>query len=81
VTVIPHVGDSLPVITALTAAPQIGAMVLAFQKIFKLDIDAATQNQYTITGSWSAPIIDKVKQPAPAPEKEAGGQSADLLNE
>jgi uncharacterized protein YhdP len=81
VTVTPHVGDSLPVITAITAAPQLGAMVLAFQKIFKLDIDAATQNQYTITGSWSAPIIEKVKRPAPAPEKETDGQSADLLNE
>jgi uncharacterized protein (TIGR02099 family) len=62
VTVTPHVSETLPVIGILAATPQVGAVVLAIQKIFKPAIDDATKNQYTITGSWNAPVIKKVKK-------------------
>jgi len=61
VTVTPHVTDSLPVLGVLAATPQVGVAILAFQKLFQPQIDDATKNQYTITGSWNKPVIKKVK--------------------
>jgi len=63
VTVTPHVTDSLPVLGIMAATPQVGAAILAFQKLFQPQIDDVTRNQYTITGSWNAPVIKKVKSP------------------
>lgn len=68
VTVTPHVGETLPVLGILTATPQVGAVVLAIQKLFKPAIDDVTRNQYTITGNWNAPVINKVKPEKPAAE-------------
>jgi uncharacterized protein (TIGR02099 family) len=62
VTVVPHVAESLPLIGALTAAPQVGAAILFVQKLFKPQIDVAAQNQYTISGDWNNPVIKKVKK-------------------
>ncbi|MDT8385709.1 MAG: YhdP family protein [Gammaproteobacteria bacterium] len=70
VTVTPHVADTLPVLGFLTATPQVGAAILAFQKLFQPNIDDVTRNQYTITGSWNAPQIDKVKTARPVAEGE-----------
>lgn len=65
VTVTPHVAETLPVIGILTATPQVGAIVLAIQKLFQPAIDEATKNQYTITGRWDAPVIKKLKASKP----------------
>jgi len=61
VTVTPHVAETLPMLGILTATPQVGAVILAVQKLFQPAIDDATRNQYTITGNWNAPVIKKVK--------------------
>jgi uncharacterized protein YhdP len=63
--VTPKVAESLPVLGALTATPQIGAAILFVKKLFQSDIDEATKTQYTITGKWSSPIITKLKPPKP----------------
>lgn len=65
VTVTPHVGDTLPVLGILTATPQIGVAILAVQKLFQPEIDDVARNQYTITGSWNAPVITKLKTTKP----------------
>ena len=70
VTVVPHVAESLPLIGALTAAPQVGAAILFVQKLFKPQIDVAAQNQYTITGKWDNPVIKKVKHASAAAKSE-----------
>ncbi len=75
VTVTPHVGESLPMIGILTATPQVGAIVLAIQKLFKPAIDNVTRNQYTITGSWDAPEIKKVKRRRPVVDNAEEGES------
>jgi uncharacterized protein (TIGR02099 family) len=62
VTVTPHVAESLPLLGALTAAPQVGAAILFVQKLFKPQIDDVARNQYTITGPWNEPVINKVKK-------------------
>ena len=61
VTVTPHIAESLPLLGALTATPQIGAAILFVQKLFQPKIDEATTNQYTISGNWSNPVINKFK--------------------
>ena len=71
VIVTPKVAESLPVLGALTATPQIGAVILFVKKLFQADIDEATKTQYTITGTWSSPIITKLKPPKPAVRLEA----------
>jgi len=65
VTVTPHVADSLPMLGVLAATPQVGAAILAFQKLLQPQIDDATKKQYTITGRWNDPVIKKVKPPEP----------------
>lgn len=71
VTVTPHLGESLPVIGALAAAPAVGAALLFAQKLFKPQIDSVTRNQYTVTGSWNAPVIKKAGSPK-KPKNGAG---------
>ncbi|MFU8837470.1 MAG: YhdP family protein [Thiohalomonadaceae bacterium] len=56
-TMIPQVSDTVSVAGALTLGPQIGAVLLVLQGIFKRDIDAATMRRYQITGSWEQPEL------------------------
>ena len=63
VVVTPKVGDSLPVLGALTATPQIGAVILFVKKLFQSDINEVVKTEYTITGKWSDPVITKLKPP------------------
>ena len=64
-TVTPKVSETLPLIGALAATPQVGAVILFVQKLFQPGIEEATRNQYTITGSWSDPKVRKVKPSKP----------------
>ena len=63
-TMIPQVSDTVSVAGALTLGPQIGAMLLVLQGIFKRDIDAATMRRYQITGSWEQPELVWLNPPA-----------------
>ena len=54
-------GDSLPVLAALTAAaPLVAAQVFIFKKMFEKQIDDILSVQYTIGGSWEDPLITPV---------------------
>ncbi len=68
VMVTPHVLESLPMLGVLAATPQVAATILFFQKLFQPEIDVVAQNPYTITGSWNAPIIKKIKKPKAEPK-------------
>ncbi len=72
VTVVPEVGNTLPVAGGLAWGAQAGAIILLFQKLFKSEIDKAAQYQYKITGSWDDPVIKRLAQP----KKPASRQSA-----
>ena len=61
--VVPKVSDTVSVAGALTMGPQVGAILLVLQKIFKRDIDAATMRQYHIGGSWEKPEITWLNPP------------------
>lgn len=54
-------GDSLPVLAALTAAaPLVAAQVFIFKKMFEKQIDDILSVQYTIGGTWEKPLITPV---------------------
>ncbi len=69
VTIIPRIGDSIPVLGALTIDPTIGATLWVFQKLFQQQIDDISRVQYTVTGKWDDPVVEKV-EPNPVESQE-----------
>lgn len=59
----PYATESLPLLGALTAAtPQIGAAIFLAQQLFKKALRKLTQFEYSITGPWADPTVEKVEQ-------------------
>jgi uncharacterized protein YhdP len=56
--VIANVGNTLPVVGAVVAGPQVAAALLIFSQIFKKPLQEMGQVYYGIDGSWSDPAID-----------------------
>ncbi|MGM0678289.1 MAG: YhdP family protein [Pseudomonadota bacterium] len=56
-TVIPQVGNTLPVASGLLFGTQVGAAILFLEKLFGGGLDKATAKRYHITGSWEEPVI------------------------
>jgi len=74
-TVMPGVGNTLPIIGALAAGPGGAAAGLALQGLLHEQLGKATQVQYTIRGSWDEPVIEATvktaeQAPDPAPEQQ-----------
>lgn len=64
VTVIPDAASGVPILTILAGAePITAAVVWTLQKIFQSQIDKAVTFQYTITGSWDHPKVEKISKP------------------
>ena len=59
-TVMPGVGNTLPVIGAIAAGPGGAAAGLALQGLLHEQLGKATQVQYSITGSWEDPVIEPI---------------------
>jgi uncharacterized protein (TIGR02099 family) len=59
-TVKPGVGNTLPVIGAITGGPVGAAAGLALQGLLHEQLGDATQVQYTISGSWDEPVFEPV---------------------
>ncbi|MCF8179738.1 MAG: TIGR02099 family protein, partial [Sulfuritalea sp.] len=62
VRVQPAVGESIAVGTMI-ANPVAGAVVWAAQKLFKDPLDQAFAFEYSVTGSWADPKVEKLGQP------------------
>jgi uncharacterized protein (TIGR02099 family) len=61
VRVVPDLTGSVPTLTGILAAsPQVGIVTYVLGKIFQSQIDAATGVDYTITGSWEHPRVERV---------------------
>ncbi|MEE4216683.1 MAG: YhdP family protein [Xanthomonadales bacterium] len=60
-TIRPGVGNTLPIIGALTAGPVGVAAGLALQGLLHEELAEATKVRYTISGSWDEPIIEPVE--------------------
>ncbi|MGB5626187.1 MAG: AsmA-like C-terminal region-containing protein, partial [Woeseiaceae bacterium] len=53
-----NVGNTLPIVGALVAGPQVAAALLIFSQIFKKPLQEVGQVYYGIGGTWDEPIVD-----------------------
>ncbi|UGB38916.1 YhdP family protein [Frateuria soli] len=71
VYVVPHVGNSLPVVGAVVAGPVGAAAGFAVQGLLGKGLNKAASARYHVTGSWDKPVftlVEKRELPAtPAP--------------
>jgi uncharacterized protein (TIGR02099 family) len=71
VYVVPHVGNSLPVVGAVVAGPVGAAAGFAVQGLLGRGLNKAASARYRVTGSWEKPVFTLIEkhevQPAPAP--------------
>jgi uncharacterized protein YhdP len=51
-------GNTLPVVGAVVAGPQVAAALLIFSQIFKKPLQEMSQVYYGIDGSWDDPLIE-----------------------
>ncbi|MDZ7770282.1 MAG: YhdP family protein [Woeseiaceae bacterium] len=54
----PNVGNTLPVVGAVVAGPQVAAALLIFSQIFKKPLQEMGQVYYAIGGSWDEPVVE-----------------------
>lgn len=53
-----NVGNTLPIVGAVVAGPQVAAVLLVFSQIFKKPLQEVGQFYYGIGGSWDEPVVD-----------------------
>ncbi|MGI9247905.1 MAG: YhdP family protein, partial [Woeseiaceae bacterium] len=53
-----NVGNTLPIVGAVVAGPQVAAALLIFSQIFKKPLQEVGQVYYGIGGSWNEPVVD-----------------------
>jgi uncharacterized protein (TIGR02099 family) len=66
-------GNTLPVVGAVVAGPQVAAALLIFSQIFKKPLQEVGQVYYAIDGSWDDPLIDSTGAAAFASRAELAG--------
>lgn len=67
VLVVPHVGNSLPVVGAVVAGPVGAAAGFAVQGLLGKGLNRAASARYRITGSWDKPVFTLIEKHAAAP--------------
>nr|WP_255494622.1 YhdP family protein [Luteibacter sp. Sphag1AF] len=66
VLVVPHVGNSLPVVGALAGGPVGAAAGLAVQSILGRGLNQAARKRYHVTGTWEKPVFTPIEKAEPA---------------
>ncbi|MGD8976571.1 MAG: AsmA-like C-terminal region-containing protein, partial [Gammaproteobacteria bacterium] len=65
-----EVGNTLPVVGAIAGGPAVGAGLFVLKELFKDSLSGIIRAQYTITGPWDDPRVERVAL------GEAGGETA-----
>lgn len=68
-----NVGNTLPIVGAVIAGPQVAAAMLIFSQIFKKPLQEVGQVYYAIGGSWDDPIVDSTDAASFASHGESAG--------
>lgn len=66
VLVVPHVGNSLPVVGALAGGPVGAAAGLAVQGLLGHGLNQAARKRYHVTGSWDKPVFTPIDKGLPS---------------
>jgi len=72
-----NVGNTLPLVGAVVAGPQVAAALFVFSQIFKKPLQEMGQIYYAIDGSWDDPVIDVAEPERILRTSELAGCSAD----
>ena len=72
-----NVGNTLPIVGAVVAGPQVAAALLIFSQIFKKPLQEVGQVYYAIDGSWDEPTVNSTDSTAFV----ASGEDAGCLSE
>lgn len=59
VRVTPRLGAALPLVSTLAGGPVAGVGALIAQGLFPEALDSATTSEYSVTGSWDDPQVDR----------------------
>ncbi len=68
-----NVGNTLPIVGAVVAGPQVAAALLIFSQIFKKPLQEVGQVYYAINGSWDEPSIESTNSAAFVASGELAG--------
>lgn len=68
-----NVGNTLPIVGAVVAGPQVAAAMLIFSQIFKKPLQEVGQVYYSIGGSWDAAAVDSTNSDAFVRSSELAG--------
>ena len=68
-----NVGNTLPIVGAVVAGPQVAAALLIFSQIFKKPLQEVGQVYYAVSGSWDEPTVDSTDSIAFAASGEKAG--------
>lgn len=68
-----NVGNSLPIVGAVVAGPQVAAVLLIVSQIFKKPLQEVGQVYYAINGSWDDPDVDSTNSAAFVASGELAG--------
>lgn len=75
-----NVGNTLPIVGAVVAGPQVAAGLLIFSQIFKKPLQEMGQVYYGIDGSWDNPNVDSTDAAAFVESGELANCLADVEN-
>jgi len=64
------VAESLPLLGVLAVEPTMGVTLLVLKTLFQKQIDDLSTLQYTVTGPWDNPVIEKVERGVGKVEEE-----------
>jgi uncharacterized protein (TIGR02099 family) len=59
---VPHSSSSLPLAGAVVGGVGVGAAVLLVEQLLKSKLERATEIHYRVTGSWDAPVMERVER-------------------
>ena len=68
-----NVGNTLPIVGAVIAGPQVAAALLIFSQIFKKPLQDMGQVYYSIDGSWDEPTVESTNAQSLAARGSSAG--------
>lgn len=77
VKVNPHVSDGVSIVGALVGGPIAGIVAFVAQKLLKDPLDDMVAFNYSVTGSWSDPVVARISGPQRAEDARAEAERAE----
>lgn len=70
VKVVPSLGDTASTVAGVIGGPVAGVATMIAQRVLKNPLGHIFAYDYSITGTWTEPKVDKAQAPKPTPASE-----------